>query len=186
MSQSESFRPSLPLSFTFPFFSTSHLALEQRMPTPDATTRQPYASSSISFLLSLCMLTVHLFIPHHRHPRGRRYDTQLRYSGQVTRVYISLPSYYSSRRTSFFNQAVLSPFRFHFYSSACLSVSAIVRWNRFPCDLGKYLALALSQSTHSAPSLYPFISLSCSWTTISPSRRVALIHQENSSRIWPK
>jgi hypothetical protein len=33
------------------------------------------------------------------------------------------------------------PFLFHFYSSACSSVSAIVWWN---CDIGRSLALALS------------------------------------------
>jgi hypothetical protein len=38
------------------------------------------------------MLTSILFIPHHRHPRGRHHDTQLTHSRQATRMYISRPS----------------------------------------------------------------------------------------------
>ena len=39
---------------------------------------------------------------------------------------------------SSFNQAVFSPFLFLFFSPACSSVSAIIRWNRRPHGLGRF------------------------------------------------
>jgi hypothetical protein len=55
------------------------------------------------------------------------------------------------------------PFFFHFYSPACLSTSAIVRWNCCPRHLGRYLLRLSYLSQPSLPSLYlfPSLSLSC-------------------------
>jgi hypothetical protein len=53
-------------------------------------TNRYHAAAVRSFfhlVLALCLLTPP-FNPHHRHPRGLRYDTQLRHSRQATRVYI--------------------------------------------------------------------------------------------------
>ena len=76
-SQSQSFPPSLPHSFIFPFFYTSRLTLKQHLSIP----RHYHAAAVRSFfylalVLPLCAYTS-LFIFHHRHTRGCRYDTKL-------------------------------------------------------------------------------------------------------------
>jgi hypothetical protein len=110
-SQSRSF----PLS---PSYSISFPPLASCSRTNTWTPRHYHAAAVrsqtfTSFYLSPYALTSIPFIPHHRHPRGRRYDTKLRHSRQATRMYIGLPSYPSRRASEsliIFNQGALSPF----------------------------------------------------------------------------
>jgi hypothetical protein len=146
------FRPHfLVLSFFLSFIPLVYISSFYNLPTP----RLYHAAAVRSFfylvlVLPLCAYTS-LFINIHS-PSPALPRSPLRYKTRHNRPMPSSTSrrvvlYYMRAifdRSSFFNQAVLSPFRFPFYSPACLSFSAIVRWNRCPHDLGRSLALGLS------------------------------------------
>ena len=75
------------------------------------------------------------------------------------------------RRQLFFNQAVLSPFCFHFYSPVCFSVAAIVQWNRCPHDLGLILV-----DTYTHTHTLPLLLLGDAFTLAAPSLGTASIN----------
>ena len=166
--QDDSFPPSPPLSFIFPFFYSSHLASRTILPIQKPLPRGSRTLISLS-LFSFSFMRLHLlFIPYHWHPRGRlgrHYYTKPRLADMYIR-----PSSGSSRRTGYVDQSVssigiildqmISPL-FSSLSPACLLDSAIVRWNRCPHDLGR---LPPSRSSLS-PSLSWFIRQS--WTTFT-------------------
>ena len=74
--QSQSFPSSLPRSFILLLWSSLWSRASRTTLTVDqaAATRHPYALSFITPFQVMCLFF--LFIHHHRHPRGRLYDTR--------------------------------------------------------------------------------------------------------------
>ena len=66
------FRPHCPLSFIFPFFFSSRLTLSNKH---FLTQRRHHEAAVRSFSSHFRFPSMHSFIYHHRHPRGRRYYT---------------------------------------------------------------------------------------------------------------
>ena len=146
----------------FPSYFISSIApvLLSRTTLPTQKTLPRGSRTLISLsLFSFPFMRLHLlFIPHHRHPRGRRYYTKLR----LADMYIRPPSC-SSRKVTIIivNQYRSSPIKhspsfFPSFSPACFLVSAIVWWNRCPHDLGRLppsFVLSLPLSCGSSPNL---------------------------------
>ena len=110
---------------SFPLYLSSH-SPEQHLRTP----RHYHAAAVRSFLylilvLPLCVYTS-IFILHHWHPRGCRYDTKLDMtvvtdSAHVYKITLLLVEEGIFDRSSFFNQAVHPSISLSTHLHACLS-----------------------------------------------------------------